>query len=336
MKNKLKDVKFFIGPMSKNIVDSILKFSMDNSYPMGIIPSRRQIDYGGGYVNNWTTKEFQDYICDIARFEYRNNRKSNLTILERDHGGIGQGEKYDNGTLSFYEDAIDDFDIIHIDPWKVYKNDFEKGVQETVDNIKFIDQINDDCLFEVGTEESICHFDEHQLETMLSMLETKLGHLFDKIVYCVIQSGTGLKGIKNIGNFNQVRLAGMINVCNKFGLLSKEHNGDYLKMENIRYRFDLGLSAINIAPEFGVFETDIILENMNEEQKNKFFDICYKSNKWVKWVDKDFNPFENKKELMRICGHYQFSNKEFLELNLNLDNIIKERLYNKIKIMSEL
>ena len=40
-------MKFFIGPMSKNVVDSIIEFGDG----FGFIPSRRQVDYTGGYVN---------------------------------------------------------------------------------------------------------------------------------------------------------------------------------------------------------------------------------------------------------------------------------------------
>ena len=318
----LKDVKFFIGPMSKNIVDSILQYCSDYQNTIGIIPSRRQVDFNNGYVNNWNTMRLKEYI-------------SKDVIFERDHGGIDQGEIFDNGTLSFYNDA-NYFDIIHVDPWKFYKDDFEKGIKETIDNIKFINKINTKCLFEVGTEESIRYFTEDEIYAMLSIFKKELGYLFNFIKYCVIQSGTRLKGTKNIGVFNSDRLKKMIKICNEFGLLTKEHNGDYLTKDEIKNRFDLGLSAINIAPEFGVFETDIILENIDEKQKEKLFDICYKSKKWEKWVNIDFNPFENKTELIRICGHYQFSTKEFKEMNLKLDNIIKEKLYIKIKNMNEL
>jgi hypothetical protein len=316
------DVKFFIGPMSKNIVDSILKYSSDNKYTIGIIPSRRQVDINGGYVNKWTTKKLKEYINDNVLFE-------------RDHGGIGQGEEFDNGKISYIEDSKY-FDIIHVDPWKYYKDDFEKGVKETIENIRFIHKWNPTCLFEVGTEEAIRYFTEDEILQMLTILKKELHKIFDKIAYCVVQSGTGLRGTSNIGVFDPERLKRMISICDSFGILSKEHNGDYLYPKDIKTRFDLGLSAINLAPEFGVFETDIILEHINDEQKEKFFEMCLKSDKWIKWVDNSFDPKRNKTELIRICGHYQFSTKEFLELNLDLDHIIKERLYEKIKKLCEI
>lgn len=319
------NAKFFIGPMSKNIVDTVIKFSTNENYKIGIIPSRRQIDWDGGYVNNWTTETF---------FECLSKNRDKL-IIERDHGGISQGRYYDNGTISYYTDAKL-FDIIHIDPWANYKFDQQRSLDETVDNIKFIHKINPNCLFEVGTEESIYYLSDNDIDNMLSYLKNKLGNIFNNISYCVIQAGTGLIGTQNFGHFDLERLKKMIKVCDKYNVLSKEHNGDYLKLKDIKLRFSNGLSAINIAPEFGVFETDILLEHMTENQKNDFFTICYNSNKWIKWVSQDFEPFENKLELMRICGHYQFFNQKFINMNLNIDHIIKEKLYSKLLNMFEL
>lgn len=323
--NDLKNIKFYIGPVSKNVIDTIVDFSIKENYNLGIVASRRQIDWDGGYVNNWNTKSFIDYLSD---------KRKNL-IIERDHSGANQGKYIDNGTTSLFVDGPK-FDIIHLDPWIKYNNDFNGGLEEIVNNINSITTLNQNCLFEVGTEESILYFDENMLDNMLSYLKNNLGEKFKKIVYCVIQSGTALKGTKNIGKFDKNRLIKMIDICNKYNILSKEHNGDYLNSEEIKERFKLGLSAINIAPEFGVYETEIILENITDEQKDTFFKICHESNKWCKWVDSNFDPFKNKIELIKICGHYQFSTPEFLEMNIKLDNIIKEKLYQKIKKLTNL
>ena len=50
--------KLFIGPMSKNIVDVVAEKCNNSDVSLGLIPSRRQIEHDGGYVNNWTTEEF--------------------------------------------------------------------------------------------------------------------------------------------------------------------------------------------------------------------------------------------------------------------------------------
>ena len=75
--------KYYIGPMSKNTVDAVIEF--DGNF--GFIPSRRQVDYNGGYVNDWSTGEFAKYV---------NGR----IPIQRDHGGIGQGYRMDILILS--------------------------------------------------------------------------------------------------------------------------------------------------------------------------------------------------------------------------------------------
>ena len=62
-----------------------------------------------------------------------------------------------------------------------------------------------------------------------------------------------------------------------------------------------------------------------------YYQICYDSKRWVKWVDKDFVPYENKKELIKICGHYVLSDKRFLDIKPNINNKIKESIKNKLK-----
>ena len=42
-------MKYFIGPMSKNVVDAVIEF---NSPSIGFIPSRRQLDFIGGYATS--------------------------------------------------------------------------------------------------------------------------------------------------------------------------------------------------------------------------------------------------------------------------------------------
>ena len=55
----MKTPKYFICPMSKQIVDSVLELQSDR---FGLLPTRRQIDFDGGYVNGWDTTEFHKYI----------------------------------------------------------------------------------------------------------------------------------------------------------------------------------------------------------------------------------------------------------------------------------
>ena len=304
--------------MSKNVVDAVIEFNGN----FGFIPSRRQVDYNGGYVNRWTTGEFATYV---------NGR----VPIERDHGGIGQGYRPDNGMDSYLHYSMY-FDIVHIDPWRYY-SDFESGLEETLLNMRYIYLNNPNVKFEVGTEESIRRFGVEELENLLRHLKGKLEpEIFENIEYAVVQSGVGLDLGKqnNTGKFDPDRLEKMIGVCKKFGKKSKEHNGDYLSNDEYKVRFDMGLDSINIAPEFGQLETLCYLEEMGEDI-DEYYDICYESKRWEKWVDKDFDPEDNKKELIKICGHYVLSDKKFLKLKPNIDTEIKQKIKNKLETFHE-
>ena len=161
--------------------------------------------------------------------------------------------------------------------------------------------------------------------------------MFKKILYAVIQSGTSLQEDRNTGEYDEIRLKKMIGVCKEFSVLSKEHNGDYLSGIIIKEKFELGLDAINIAPEFGIIETLCILDRITDNTKlcNEVYKLCYESEKWRKWVSDDFDPTLNKKQLIKICCHYIFSNKRFekiLELDLfdGIDDEIKSKIKNRI------
>ena len=306
--------KFYIGPMSKNVVDAVIEFTEETNNKIGFIPSRRQVEYNGGYVNNWTTKEFSDYV-------------DGRVPIERDHGGAGQGYKDDDGYKSFRYDC-ENFDIIHIDPWKAYPN-FDDGLKETLATINYIHNMNPNTLFEVGTEEAIRKFTPDELDKLLE----ELSHFefFENIKYAVVQSGVGLDLGKrvNTGNFDLDRLKDFIRVCKRWGKLSKEHNGDYLTNEDVKVRFEAGLDSLNIAPEFGQLETLCYLEHMGDDIED-YYKICYDSKRWEKWVDDDFVPEDNKEELIKICGHYVLSDKKFLETKPDIDKEIKSKIKDRL------
>ena len=60
------------------------------------------------------------------------------------------------------------------------------------------------------------------------------------------------------------------------------------------------------------------------------------SKRWEKWVDSDFVPEDNKKELIKICGHYVFSDDEFLNIKPNIDEKIKNKIKDKLRSLSEI
>ena len=313
--------KIFLGPMSKNIVDIVIEYSNSFKLPFTFIPSRRQVEYHGGYVNNWKTKDFVKYV----------KKKGKYISIERDHGGPGQGTNMDDGVESFKEDCKY-MDIIHIDPWKKYPK-YEDGLEETIKALNLCYNENPNLFFEIATEEGIRRFNVDELERFILDLQKKIKpEIYKRIKYFVVQCGTGLLEATNIGHYEKKRLKNMVNLCKKYGFISKEHNGDWVSVDLMREKFNLGLDCINVAPELGQIETKAILKSIKNiddvEKKNKLFEkyyhICLHSKKWVKWVSKDFNPEENKEKLINICGHYVFSYPEFQNIKKELKEVDKQ------------
>ena len=303
----------FVGPMSKNVVDAVIDVSNSDNVAIGLIPSRRQIEYTGGYVNDWTTQQFAEYVRATGP----------QVVLQRDHGGILQGDVNDDGRESFLHDAFSAFDLIHVDPWKKFKT-LPAAAKNTIEMIEYISSHNPNCRYEVGTEEAIRRYETAELDSFLKMLKGQLNAvLWEKIEYAVIQGGTALLGTENVGVFDEDRCAAMIKVCASHGIKSKEHNGDFLSPPEIKRRFALGLDGLNIAPELGGCETKCILEALRtQEQVDRFFNLCYESKRWVKWMPSNFVlRKDNRQDIINVSGHYVFSNEEFIKLKNELPDI---------------
>ena len=115
----------------------------------------------------------------------------------------------------------------------------------------------------------------------------------------------------NIGLYKETWLNESIYLSRTYGLINKEHNGDYLKTDLIHKKFDHGLDTINIAPEFGQMQTKIYWNNLNSKERSKFYKLCLDSGRWKKWVDEDFDYETEVEALINICGHYVFSHPKF-------------------------
>jgi len=310
-KHILINFKFCFGPMSKNIIDAIIEYSNKNKMPFTFIPSRRQIEYNGGYVNNWSTEDFAKYVYS----------KSKYIAIQRDHGGPNQGSELDDG----YESLMCDckwFDSIHIDPWKSYPN-MEDGIEWTINMIQYCYNINNNLYFEIGTEEAIRKFEVSEIDYFLSRIKQKLtDEIFQRILFCVIQSGTGIKNGINTGIYDETRLKNMIQTVKKYNLYTKEHNGDFMSDKILKNRFETGLSSLNIAPELGILETKTILSGGQALYNASLYNLCYKSNKWKKWVDDYFVPEKNKNKVIEISLHYLFSTESVIKIKEDISKKI--------------
>jgi hypothetical protein len=338
-----------IGPMSKNCVDATIELAYENKINLMLIASRRQIEcseFGGGYVNNWDTNSFAKYVKD--------NDPDNRIILARDHGGPWQHplewekcitieEAMKSAKLSYLRDIEAGFQVIHIDP--VLNNGMEEPSLEWIlDKIYELyeycfdvaKKLNKEIMIEIGTEEQGVSpvadpiLVEELLDNIFKFCEEKE---LPKPTFLVVQTGTKVMGMKNIGDFpnldeeineyiNKHKFLQIINICEKHGVKIKEHNADYLSDTSLKIHPIIGIHSVNVAPEFGVAETIALLSIMKELSASKeideFIKICIDSNRWAKWVIGigDVSDLEKAK----ICGHYLFSDKRVIKIKKEIMN----------------
>ena len=353
-----------IGPMSLNCVDSVIEISNNEKIPLMLIASRRQIDsenFGRGYVNNWSTEEFASYV--------NSKDKLGLTYLARDHGGpwqsdIERKEKFglrkamDSAKKSFKDDIDAGFQILHLDPSiDIY------GPLKVEDSLERLFELYDFCcnyakkrgkeiIYEIGTEEQTGSTNtQEELEFTLSKIfEFCIKNKYPKPTFVVIQTGTKVKELRNIGSLDssfrvkkeippEIQIPQIIRICNKYQIYMKEHNADYLSDEVLSWHPRLGIHAANVAPEFGVTESIAFLNTLEsnglKDIANQFIKLSFDSGKWKKWIIKGNKITDRDKAI--IAGHYNFSKPEFVEIknkaekilltkNINLDLKLKEEI----------
>ena len=353
-----------IGPMSKNCIDATVELADQYKTPLMLIASRRQIDseqFGGGYVENWSTKQFSDYV--------RGKDLNKNIILARDHGGPWQNEIEKNKNMSLKEamksakdsyraDIDAGFHMLHIDPSvDIHSQPSPDQILERIYELydfcwSYAKQKNQDIIFEIGTEEQNgSNNSKEELEyTLEKMNKFCKNNKLPFPSFIVIQAGTRVMETKNIGSFDspirvanelppEIQIPQMINICNKYGIFMKEHNTDYLSTDSLKWQPRLGIHAANIAPEFGVAETrafiDILKQAGHNDLVDEFLKISYESMKWKKWMMK--NTDANDTDRAIIAGHYVFSTNDFIKLKAqaikkinNLEILLKKKVKESI------
>ena len=357
-----------VGPMSVNCVDATIELANEHEVPILMIASRRQIDsdlFGGGYVNNWTTEAFADYVTDLD--------KKGKILLARDHGGPWQNNKEKDDKLglrramqsakaSYKADIEAGFQVLHIDPSLDIHG--QPGIDEVLDRVFDLydfcwseaQRLGQEIIFEVGTEEqSGSTNSQEELDYTLSSIKKFCSqNKMPSPTFVVVQCGTRVMEMRNVGSFDsplrvaneipaEIQLPKMVEICNRHGVLMKEHNTDYLSDEALQWHPRLGIHAANVAPEFGVSESKALVKvleaNGLTQLAERFLAVALASNKWDKWMLKDTKATDRDRAL--IAGHYVFSTpafteikveaaKELLKIGFNLDAYLKHEVKESI------
>jgi len=297
--------KLGVGPMSEEIVEAAFVYSEKFGQPLMLIGTKNQVDHDGGYVNNWTTTEYVDYIKKL-KAKYPNAK----VYICRDHLGPGF-KNYD--LKDVYKTADSDiennFDLIHVD-FCHYRGDRAELLEESKKLIKYIHSKKPDMLIEVGTDENAGAFleDADAIEKDMQYF-TNIAPL----QFFVVQTGSLTKEQNQAGGFNAEFIAKIKERANKYNVGLKEHNGDYIEKSEISKRKGL-IDAINVAPQFGVIQTMLTLQKCHTYgiDFTDFLNDAYGSRKWEKWLLKN-NP-DNKFLCATIAGHYVFSGDAYKKI----------------------
>lgn len=347
-----------VGPMSKNCIDACCEIA-SNKIPLMLIASRRQIDsqeFGGGYVENWTTGEFSNYVL----------KKNNQLILCRDHGGPWQNnleiekklslkDAMNSAKLSYQRDIDNNFKILHIDT-SINLTKKKLSTHQSLDRLFelmsfchiYANKKKKKILFEVGTEEqsgSTNTFEE--IDLFLKKITNFCSkEKIQKPSFIVLQTGTKVMEMENVGTFEsdirekfqippEIQIFKVLELCKQYGIWMKEHNADYLSNESLKWHPLLGIHAVNVAPEFGVEETKKFIEILKyhnlKNNLDDFLRLSYSSKKWKKWLKKNTKVSDYEKSI--IAGHYVFSNPYFKEIKKSAQFVLKKKKINIDKIL---
>ncbi|MFB5638015.1 MAG: class II D-tagatose-bisphosphate aldolase non-catalytic subunit [Nitrosarchaeum sp.] len=307
--------KLGVGPMSPQIIEAIFSFSEERNEELMIIASKNQIDYAGGYVNNWNTREFMDYV-NILKGKYPQHK----VLICRDHCGPGFNGIYDleDTYKTIEEDIKCGFDLIHID-FCNHRGDRREKLIESKKAVEYCLELNPNIKLEIGTDENAG--DNLESEDLVRIRdEIMFFKEFCNPEFYVVQTGSLTKETRQAGNFNREFVQKILIILREFNLKLKEHNADYLTKEQIRKR-DLLVDAMNIAPQLGVVQTSWTLKKCLQYgiDYSDFFEEVVSKEKWKKWLDN--NTKENKMQCFLIAGHYHFSSPHYKNILESIDRI---------------
>ncbi len=337
-----------IGPMSKTLLKATLELAQEKDFPIMLIASRNQVDsdeFGHGYVCGWDQDRF---VADVEAVEKEIGFEG-LCYLCRDHGGPWQRDEERAAKLpvdeamekcirSYKHDMESGFDLLHIDPTKdpefaMGTVPFDLVIDRTVDIIEELEKFRTEkglpeIGYEAGTEET--NGGLTSVDAFSGFIDTLVARLAEKGIkapeFVVGQTGTLTRLTENVGHFNRENAALLSANSAKHGVGVKEHNGDYLSDKILLEHPVLGITAMNVAPEFGVVETRAYLELAKVEERNvaaeKRSNIvaemsreAVKSERWRKWVVGDMTgadvdtvlaDAELTAQITDICGHYTY------------------------------
>ena len=341
-----------IGPMSPNLLQATFELARDCDFPPMFIASRNQVDLdelGGGYVNGWDQFRF---AADIKAAAEAVGYEGDYYLC-RDHGGPWQRDGERNAHLpedeamalarmSYKADLEAGFDLLMIDPTK---DPYQIGkvipldvvLSRTVDLIQYCEDERralglPEIGYEVGTEETnggLTSTEKYQ--EFIERLKVELGARgLPMPTFIVGQTGTLTRLTEQVGHYDFDNAVSLAKMAASYGVGLKEHNCDYLDDISMLIHVPAGVTASNVAPQFGTEETRALLRLAELEGKlaekglvaepSRLRDVLLErailTERWRKWmvgedtkltVEQIFADPEKALVILDIAGHYTFN-----------------------------
>ncbi|MBX4196760.1 class II D-tagatose-bisphosphate aldolase, non-catalytic subunit [Candidatus Pacearchaeota archaeon] len=322
----MADIQLAIGPMSSETIEAVFRHSHYRRRPLLLIASKNQIDHAGGYVNNWTTHQYMEYIREMrSRYPY------SQVLICRDHCGPGFNGIHDLDDIykTISTDIKEGFDLIHID-FCHYKGSVEEQQQAARKAIEYSLQLNPHIMLEVGTDENV---GSNYSMISLDALEREVDFFksFCNPTFYVVQTGSLVKEMQQVGNFNTDFVKRIHHLLNEKGLKLKEHNADYLSSGQLALRKG-NVDAVNIAPQLGVVQSTLVLTKslVYGIDIQPFLELVHAKGKWGKWLHT--NTADNKMLCALTAGHYHFASDEYKKIieQLNQREDVHESIINTL------
>jgi len=323
--------KLGVGPMSKDIVESCLRYSKQHNFPIMFIASRNQVDYSSGYA--FTTPELVQFIKSHQNYD------SNLVRICRDHcgpnfadadKGLSLAETVSRCIATIESDIQNGFDLIHIDVSRV---DEKHQTEVATTLIDFVLSLEPNMALEFGSEDNT---GQNLHDTLLKMdQQLQFAKRYkSNIKFLVSQTGSLTKHTQ-VGVFNEPMCGKIAEKIHAAGFLFKEHNADYLKKSQVGLRKATGIDSINIAPQLGYAQSTVInkLGYSFEPELKQFKEYVLQQDAWRKWVTDDVDDLETR---FLVSAHYFFNSHYFKKINeiMMTKNVpFAEALYAEISLV---
>lgn len=341
-----------IGPMSPNLLQATFELARDCDFPPMFIASRNQVDLdelGGGYVNGWDQFRF---AADIKAAAEAVGYEGDYYLC-RDHGGpwqrdgernahLPEDEAMELARISYKADLEAGFDLLMIDPTK---DPYQIGkvipldvvLARTVDLIQYCEDERKalglpEIGYEVGTEETNGGLTStEKYREFIERLKVELGARgLPMPTFIVGQTGTLTRLTEQVGHYDFDNAVSLAKMAASYGVGLKEHNCDYLDDVTMLIHAPAGVTASNVAPQFGTEETRALLRLAELEGKlaekglvaepshlrDVLLERAILTERWRKWmvgedtkltVEQIFADPEKALVILDIAGHYTFN-----------------------------